>query len=718
MLCNGKKAKKKFDELWSDTQKAIFKMTKDGLVWVEDRGYGIPFLMDMVGFDKATVEQKMPRIFTLSQLGYRIDEVMQEYYRSLQDGMVRARRIRESLQTYSENELIELTRALDGDLPHEELKKINPSLYDDYKILRKAIDDNAKLMVDNGLLQPEAVKEHYVTRMYEQHMQELKEAQQFFHTRKHKRKNLSEEERIALNQIKNASYVVPITLYKQRQQIALGSLLKSLADNFGIDEYKEGYVKIDNIDVGGGLKRFGALSGKFVPKELRDSLMDLRALRDINDLGAIAMQNIVGLVDHIKVNVTVKNPSTHLMNILSNVNLAYLNGDLSNVVSVINMALTDRKRFESLVDEAISMGLKTHLDEINPMYDALKGFRLEEENATANFKNIMRTIFGNFYMSERSATGRFVRDAYAWEDAIFKVGSYYGNLKKGMSKFDAFKEANYIYVDYASPMPNSLKLLDKIGITPFLHYIYKSTPATIYTITKSPANMFRFILLGATLKALGWSAFGDIGGVLFGDGTEDDFTKPHWASTNGNLFLAKTWARIGNTDYHLNVDRFLPGGKFNLSGLIDGRQSVGFGFWGALYNIANRKTPLGYSYTKKDDEGFAVYKKMLQQVAETYMPSMSPFGRYAIRLVEVLNGEKKNYYDEVMEVPEYLERIIGIRKFNMVKEANSRLNKLNIQEKEAREKYKNNMQKLQQEVRGIRNERAKLKAKMLIYLTP
>lgn len=699
-FCGIKDAKRALDDLWGKGQARVMESAENGLRWVDDHGLGIPKVAEFFGLDKDRTADFIPRLFTATKAASEVAKVEDAFYRAMEDSISVAKRVHSALRAYSKEENIELLKALDGDLPADNIAK---HLVTDYKSIRKAIDDNADLLVKAGLLSPEAKKEHYVLRMYAQYIGEQGQAQKFF-SKKFKRKNLSEEDRMALNQIQDASIVVPATLHKQKQQLAIGMYLKSLADSFAIDEPKDKYVLIPDIEVGGGLKRYGALSGKYVPLEVAKALNHANILKDVLDVGLLNLEKaltdspLTKTIDHIKVNLTVKNPITHTANILSNMVLAFINGDLINVAKVLHMASTNWNEFTKLADEARILGLKTELDEIDVFHNVIRGLNIESEDSA--LKSFIPTILSNLYMTSNSKVGSFMRSLYSWEDAIFKLASFYGNKQKGMTAEEAFAIGNRVYVNYATPLPTTYRILDKVGLTPFLHYIYKSTPSTIYAATRTPASLLRYTALVYALKTMGWSAFGS--GVLFGGSADDDHLKPSWAKSSLNIFGAKSWGSIGG-DYFANIDRFLPSGKFNLGALLDGHESFAFGFWGALYNIANGKTPLGYDYAYKSDEPLDVYKKMVQQVAETFLPSFSPFGRFGIRTIEVLNGEKKNYYDEPLEIPEYLLRVVGIRKFNTLKETRSKLNSIQNQKKQALkqykkdgdyEKYNNQLQKL------------------------
>ena len=215
------------------------------------------------------------------------------------------------------------------------------------------------------------------------------------------------------------------------------------------------------------------------------------------------------------------------------------------------------------------------------------------------------------------------------------------------------------YVDYSAPLPPIVRRLDRNGVFPFSHYVWKSTPRVAKMIAKNP---MKFALLQYALLESGASLFSD----------DDNFEKPTWAGDNGfagitkyipsNLFGAKQWVQMEDDEF-LNLGRALPG--MRMGGLaFDG------GFVGSFLSIAQGRDPLWRSkiYEESDNTLQAVFKS-LQKFAENYAPPMT-LGRYAQRAVKKATGFKppKNSYGEELGWDEFGYRIVGVRKFNREKE--------------------------------------------------
>lgn len=204
---------------------------------------------------------------------------------------------------------------------------------------------------------------------------------------------------------------------EQRIQLLKAKTLKSFADKFGVDEaaykidefnkYKD-YVRISDESVGGGIKKYGALSGKYVPKEIAKAIKEAELIREQMNVFNNAYFKVI---DHIKVNITVKNPFTHAYNMGSNMILSYLHGDLGSLAKTIAMLNNDKNGFKKLVQVADELGLGSGLNDLEGL-KVLKGDKKE---------NLMITLIKNAYFAENTKLGDFARSAYAWEDKIFKL---------------------------------------------------------------------------------------------------------------------------------------------------------------------------------------------------------------------------------------------------------------------------------------------------------
>ena len=560
--------------------------------------------------------------------------------------------LKKYLSTLHKEESKRLVRALNGDL---EPKELNDNMTKIYSQFRELIDTNADALIELGVLKDKDRIGDYLKRYYLKYVEEAPAGKGSSALAKmHKRKDLDHETRLAMGMIEDASFVVSKTLMEQGLLIEKAKLLKKVADTFAKDEKQAGYVRIsDEKTSKDGVHKWGALAGKWVPLEVK---------RELGYSNLVAKETnaftgfVYPLVDFLKVTLTVKNPVTHVYNIGSNITLAGIHGDLVHVGKIMWMAHKDKAAFNALLNKANKRGLNSQMDELEVFQIDLDPDKKKDFSAV----NIAKTIVKNIYMAKDTHLGKTARWLYDWEDKIFKLAAFDRLMKEGMSEADAYAKAMEVYVDYSTPRPAAIAVLDKSGLMPFLHYQYKATPATAKVMLKNP---LRAAMLGGGIVALKMGAFQN--------DDEESFT-PEWARDKINLFGTQEWYEVVE-GWYFNAGRMVPGTKFEFE--------LG-GFVKSILMIGGGKTPLGYDIDGKYDSAWeTVYKRGLV-LAENYTPSMSPSGRYGQRLIHIGLGEagvvepKKNYYKEDMTVQELALRALGVRKFNKASEVNKTLGRL------------------------------------------
>lgn len=651
--CDVKKAKS-FGDKTADVFSWIFKRSVDGKF--EDMGRGLSWADEKL---TRAVNDKTGWGFRNVFAVHEVEKVFGEWMREFKMQQVgineKAKQTRDFLSGLKDEDSQALVRALNGDL---DPKKLDGSLRDMYDQFRTMIDANAKELVDLGVLKEESAIKDYIKRYYSQYLDGKSGSAKMFFTNKFKeRKDMSLDERLAKGMIEDASFVIPKTIAEQKLQALKAQMLKAIADQYGKDEMHDGYVQVPDTMNGGGIYKYGALAGKYVPQEVFGALKGAGFVKGEISAADAFVTAWMKTVDHIKVNVTVKNIATHLYNVGSNMQMAYLHGDLRALGRVLHMAVNDKEKFKALVDQANKYGLNTMLD------DWEGDIALDPKGKPS----LLITILKNMYMTEDSKVGSAMRTAYGWEDKIFKIAAFEGNMKEMREKLgrdltDAekrkiFQAANKAYVDYDTPLPAAVRGVDKSGVMPFLHYQWKATPEVLKAIGKAP---LKFAMLQAAFIGLGASAW-------FGE--DDDAIKPEWAADQLNATGSKEWVDLHN-GYYFNAGRLVPGAKL---GKIDFKG----GFVGGLSNISQGMTTLGYEIgSKYDSNGKALADRALT-VMENYAPPFSPIGRYGQRLIKknVLGDGKKNgSTGKEMDNVEILAQPVGLRKFDPKGEAQKKAN--------------------------------------------
>ena len=644
-------------------------------------------------FDKASekldetakwIDENIPfagELLSIREHGKEIDELLGEYHRTTAAIYTQAGQFKEYLGKLSLENRKAMFKALDGEMDPEELAEHVRPLYEK---VRKTIDDGAQALVDAGALESKNVIKDYIKHYYKKHMDEAKEnsriAKALRQSKFFARKQMSWEQK-QLRQIEDdVAFAVTNTILEQKKQLLKAQTLKLFADKFAKDAPPEGaeglkWVKMSDESAGGGIKKYGALAGKYVPEDVAKALAEAEMLgREMAKFNNMYFK----LIDHIKVNVTVKNPFTHLYNFGSNMALAFLHGDFNEAMKITAAALRGDKQFKRWETLANSLGLDSHLNDLEGL---VKPLQSEAKDG------ILTRALKEAYMAEGSWSGEKARYLYSMEDKVFKIARFKKNLEiiakdKGFdvndfSKFSsdelkaAMKDAQYSYVDYSTHFNGTLKMLDKTGVQPFLHYTVKSTPMVLKAALKRPD---RFIIMQAMLAYGGGSAW------LGADNERDNLTKPEWAESGWlpNLVGVKSWMRLGSTDWFFNSGRLVPGFRF------DGFDKLEFngGFVGGAINIASGKSTLGYKIESDDDPNAIKITKRLLELAKSYFPPLSPLGRYGQQLgaqaaADITGADiaPKDYNKDELGFTGIMARGAGVRRFNKEKEYGKELKK-------------------------------------------
>ena len=638
------------------------------------------------GLDKSAkwIDENIPfagELLNIREYGKEIDELLGEYHRTTAAIYTQAGQFKEYLGKLSLENRKAMFKALDGEMDPEELAEHVRPLYEK---VRKTIDDGAQALVDAGALESKNVIKDYIKHYYKKHMDEAKEnsriAKALRQSKFFARKQMSWEQK-QLRQIEDdAAFAVTNTILEQKKQLLKAQTLKLFADKFAKDVPPEGaeglkWVRMSDESAGGGIKKYGALAGKYVPEDVAKALAEAEMLgREMAKFNNMYFK----LIDHIKVNGTVKNPFTHLYNFGSNMALAFLHGDFNEAMKTTAALMRGDKQFKRWETLANSLGLDSHLSDLEGL---VKPLQSEAKDG------ILTWALKEAYMAEGSWSGEKARYFYSMEDKVFKIARFKKNLEliakeKGFdvndfSKFSAdelkaaMKDAQYSYVDYSTHFNGTLKMLDKTGVQPFLHYAVKSTPMVLKAALKRPD---RFLMMQAVLAYGGGSAW------LGADNERDNLAKPEWAESGWlpNLVGVKSWMRLGSTDWFFNSGRLVPGFRF------DGFDKLEFngGFPVGIWNIANGKSTLGYKIESDDDPNAVKITKRLLELTKSYFPPLSPLGRYGQQLgaqgvadITGANIAPKDYNKDELGFTGIMARGAGVRRFDKEKEYGKELKK-------------------------------------------
>lgn len=296
--------------------------------------------------------------------------------------------------------------------------------------------------------------------------------------------------------------------FKMKNLIKTPEDMKNLVGN--VPRSKEaGYMLLQG-------REYGNLSGHYVQEQTAQRLKSM--VDDVNREPSL-WNNYRKYVSQWKAAVTIKNPKTHINNMLGNAGMITTVSDIpaSKLSSIVSngMNIYGNKAGNTTYRAALESGLleRTKVQEIAQM----SGF----DNAAAKVAtNETKTMTGlkNLYIAEDSAVGEKVFGAYQAEDEVFKLGIFDHYLSSGSTPAQARAATEKIVFDYAKKLPKGVEFLRDTGLIPFVTWTYRSLPMFAEALAKRPGN------LAATATALA---------LLNED--DDSLTEPTVGGRKGNV---------------------------------------------------------------------------------------------------------------------------------------------------------------------------------------
>jgi len=251
-----------------------------------------------------------------------------------------------------------------------------------------------------------------------------------------------------------------------------------------------------------GIKRYGALSGRYVPEMVRDMIE-----RSTQDKGPL-MQVYDKALNFWKEGKTVWNPVAHGNNIISNVFTAHFAG--LNVAdprvwrNTVKQYRTKGEYYQEAVNNGL-FGTEWASKDIQEMF-------LPDLIGDLDIENISASRF-NKVVNVLKKTGKPVgayRDvmqkAYEFEDQFFKLMLFIDRRKAGASIDDAINDTERYIFNY-SDVPEGVELL-KRTYSPFISYTYKALPMLVHTAMTRPDRLLAPIMI---LGGANWLAYAMIG---------------------------------------------------------------------------------------------------------------------------------------------------------------------------------------------------------------
>ena len=337
-------------------------------------------------------------------------------------------------------------------------------------------------------------------------------------------------------------------------------------------------------------KTYGALAGKFIPREIYENIFQINKIAE--GPSSTFGKGYRALNQVWKASKTAWNPTVHVNNIVSNLVLLDLVDGSASLLPAAIKAFNNQSKGKSvkILEEASNLGVFSS----NYVKQELKGGILDPDNIKPAYYNVdpNKNVFENgvniadFIYKDLIKKNKLglskLSEYYALEDSIFRLALYMDRRKKGYSKVRAAQDARKSFIDYNIQAPgiNALRNLP----TPFLAYTYRVVPILAETAVVRPWKFAKYAVLGYTLNNLG---------ELLGEGDPDAeraaMTKELQGKIGGLPFLPHKNIKIPTTDTarYVNVTRYVPGGDiFDLNSgqipLVPQPLQANFGLAGEL----------------------------------------------------------------------------------------------------------------------------------------
>jgi hypothetical protein len=401
-------------------------------------------------------------------------------------------------------------------------------------------------------------------------------------------RDYTRNERDDMGEIRDAMFRFVMGYNKSQRDLALGRLYENLAANYASRTEQPGYVKVppSTIEDTAYVRRYGALAGKWVPREVMDQLSTFDTSMQ-NDLLKMYLKGL----SMWKEGKTVLNPVSHANNVLSNLTMAHFAGVSYWDVGKYAGAARDLVKGGAMVDEAKEAGLFggtfNRSDLMEQLPEQLKALaQMSESKSGMAVDRVWNAM--SFFL--RKPAGK----AYEAEDLFFRYLIYRDARKRGVDVDDAVDYSQSFIFTY-DDLPKGARLARDFAL-PFFSYTYKAVPRLARTALEHPARYAAPAAALYTVNALMYAMAASLGGgededwwtVIRRYVTDPEFRDraramekqerenlPPWMKGASFTLATPKSIRLGmddvtNLPVFLDVSRIFPGGD-----LLDAHNNAG-----------------------------------------------------------------------------------------------------------------------------------------------
>ena len=481
-------------------------------------------------------------------------------------------------------------------------------------------------------------------------------------------RDYTKAERVQMGEILDARYTIAKTFYLMAHDIATGRFYKDIAAN---PEWSTGlqppegtwlnareanifaqlatdveWVKVPDtaIEGTGGVKKWGALAGRYVRSEI---------WRDINQVAAMANRNAWDAVlTQWKLNKTARSPVTHMNNVMSN--LTFMDMNDVRMQDLVSGARSYMARDQDFKDAEANgafgggfVGAEIKREVLEPILKEI------EEQATGKKSTGIATRFLNQFGAMGkflAALGRGVKAfddgmlrAYRAEDDVFRMALYKRRLAMGDSPLAAAEAAREVFLDYdiRAPWVNAARRT----ALPFIAYTYRAAPGIAKAIATKPWKLAKYAALAQLANYAAYALW---------PGDEDEERRNLRKDQRGYTWIGaprmlRLWTNSDGDPTFLDIRRFIPAG--DVFDLNQGSSAIPLPSWLQLGGplslgaelMLNRSNFTGKNIVEpKTDDARTSAGKIGDYLWKSWMPSAFwiPGSWYQQKIIAALGGAR------------------------------------------------------------------------------
>lgn len=493
------------------------------------------------------------------------------------------------------------------------------------------------------------------------------------------RQDWTPEQRARWGEIEDIAFSLPETLMRSTEMVQHAKMLKDIVDNtrYVLDEATDGYVQLNG-------KKYGALQGKYVPKDMASDIDEFHNAIFGHEGGIFSKEvgdTFRALSTFWKKSHTVYNPIAHANNLVSNVTMQFGAGVNPNkaVQNAYKGALAAQKvkQFRELTAKEL-IGLS---NEESTLLNALKQdddlkLWIEAQRAGLFGRSGLNDILNQYINPRQVTSSRFsglkkawdkVDDvasaAYQGEDNIMRFSMLKSLTEQGKTLDEAMKIINNTIPDYTKPMSRLASFGRNSMLTPFISWTYYSTPIILKQFKERPERILAIYgALYGMNKLMGIDPF-----------NEKDIPQQNFSMKRIPIY------RDGNEVTTIKVDRWIPHNDM-LNPLDLAKNLTSGGAWAAIPDLLrNRNSYFGGKITHNEGalKAYDLTKYGVQQITPDIIDN-------AWNLAETkLLSEKKRTRNPVIQPRTTTEELLKNVGINIMT-----YNKANQAKKVANEKMK------------------------------